>query len=168
MIKVMTVEKYNKFIKKQISKLTPIKYNQFYWWRKFKDKSPLSSKSSISDRIDNGDFDFSHYWFQAQHTLIEMEAKTGHIKEPDIRREEQTIFMERYRRLLNDFERDEKERISNYKRAITGLFSITKEDLEKEMETFDGTLEELYTFIRANYSYKKNQSKRGRPKKLSI
>jgi hypothetical protein len=97
-----------------------------------------------------------------------MEAKTGHIREPDIRREEQTIFMERYRRLLNDFEKDEKERISSYKKAITGLFNITKDDLEKEMETFDGTLKELYTFIRASYSYKTNQSKQGRPKKLII
>jgi hypothetical protein len=164
----MTNEKHNKFIQKQISKLKPVKYNPFFWWRKYKDKSPLSSKMSIPDRIDNGDFDFSNYYWQAKHNMLEMEAKTGHIKEPDIRREQQTIYMERYRRLMDDFEKDEKQRLSNYVKAITGLFNISKEEVEKKMEDFDGTLEEFYILIRSKYDYKKFQSKRGRPKKLSI
>jgi hypothetical protein len=155
-------------INKEIKKLTPLKYNQFFWWRKFKDKSPLSSKEAVHARIDNGDFDFSNYYWQAKHNMLEMEAKTGHIKEPDIRREQQTIYMERYRRLMDDFEKDEKQRLSNYVKAITGLFNINKEEVEKKMEDFDGTLEEFYILIRSKYDYKKFQSKRGRPKKLSI
>lgn len=141
-------------IHKQISKLQQLKYNQFYWWRKFKDKSPLSSKEAVHARIDNGDFDFSSYYWQAQYTLIEMEEKTGHISDPGNRHEAQTIYRERWRRLMNDYEKDESQRLVEYKKVITGLFEIEDEDLEKKMEEFDGTLKELYTLIKINYNFR--------------
>ena len=141
-------------IHKQISKLQQLKYNQFYWWRKFKDKSPLSSKEAVHTRIDNGDFDFSSYYWQAQYALVEMEEKTGHISDPGNRHEAQTIYRERWRRLMNDYEKDESQRLIEYKKAITGLFEIEDEDLEKKMEEFDGTLKELYTLIKINYNFR--------------
>ena len=141
-------------INKEISKLQPLKYNQFYWWRKFKEKSPLSNKDAMHAKIDNGDFDFSSYYWQAQYALMEMEEKTGHISDPAKRHEEQTIYRERYRRLMKDFEKDEPLRIINYKKNITNLFEIEDKDLEKLMETYDGTLKELYTFIKTNYNFR--------------
>ena len=141
-------------INKQISKLQPLKYNQFYWWRKFKEKSPLSNKDALHARIDNGDFDFSSYYWQAQYALIEMEEKTDHIKHPDNRREAQAIYMERYRRLMKDFEKDEPQRLENYIKVMTGLFEIEKDELEKKMEDFDGTLKELYILIKTNYNFR--------------
>jgi hypothetical protein len=143
-----------KTINKEISKLQPLKYNQFYWWRKFKEKSPLSNKNAMHAKIDNGDFDFSSYYWQAQYALLEMEEKTGHISDPAKRHEEQSIYRERYRRLMKDFEKDEPQRIINYKKNITNLFEIEDEDLEKLMETYDGTLKELYTFIKTNYNFR--------------
>ena len=153
-------------VNKEINKLQPLKYNQFYWWRKFKEKSPLSSKDAVHARIDNGDFDFSSYYWQAQYALLEMEEKTGHIKDPSTRHEAQTIYRERYRRLMNDFEKDELLRIENYIKAITSLFQIEKDELEKKMEIFDGTLKELYTLIKTNYDFRTIQKRRGRPKKI--
>jgi hypothetical protein len=154
------------FIEKQIQKLTPLKYNQFFWWRKFKEKSPLSNKDALHSRIDNGDFDFSSYYYQAQYALIEMEDKTSHISDPDIRREAQSIYMERYRRLMKDFEKDEPLRLENYIKAITNLFEIEKDELEKKMVDFDGTLKELYILIKTNYNFRTvKQQRRGRPKK---
>ena len=141
-------------IHKQISKLQPLKYNQFYWWRKFKDKSPLSSKEAVHARIDNGDFDFSSYYWQAQYALLEMEEKTGHISDPGNRHEAQTIYRERWRRLMNDYEKDESQRLAEYKKSITNLFEIEDKDLEKKMETFDGTLKELYTLIKTEYNFR--------------
>jgi transketolase len=141
-------------INKHISKLQPLKYNQFYWWRKFKDKSPLSSKEALHARIDNGDFDFSSYYWQAQYALIEMEEKTGHISDPSTRHESQTIYRERWRRLMNDYEKEEPQRLAEYKKAITNLFEIEDKDLEKKMEDFDGTLKELYTLIKTNYNFR--------------
>jgi len=152
-------------VTKEISKLQPLKYNQFYWWRKFKEKSPLSTKDAVHARIDNGDFDFSSYYWQAQYALLEMEEKTGHIKDPSIRHESQTLFRERYRRLMNDFEKDEPQRLESYVKTITGLFEIEKGELEKKMETFDGTLKELYILIKTNYNFRTIQKRRGRPKK---
>ena len=155
-------------VNKEIGKLQPLKYNQFFWWRKFKEKSPLSSKDAVHARIDNGDFNFSSYYWQAQYALLEMEEKTGHIKDPSTRHEAQTIYRERYRRLMNDFEKDEPLRIENYKKNITGLFEIEKDELESKMETFEGTLRELYDLIKATYNFRTKQKRRGRPKKYNI
>jgi hypothetical protein len=155
-------------ITKEISKLQPLKYNQFYWWRKFKDKSPLSSKEAVHARIDNGDFDFSSYYWQAQYALIEMEEKTGHIKDPAKRHEEQMIYRERHRRLMKDFEKEEPQRLANYIKVITDLFMIEEDELERKMETFDGTLKELYILIKTNYSFRTKQKRKGRPKKYNI
>jgi len=152
-------------VNKEINKLQPLKYNQFYWWRKFKEKSPLSTKDAVHARIDNGDFDFSSYYWQAQYALLEMEEKTGHIKDPSIRHESQTLFRERYRRLMNDFEKDEPQRLESYVKTMTGLFEIEKDELEKKMEEFDGTLKELYILIKTNYNFRAIQKRRGRPKK---
>jgi len=152
-------------VTKEISKLQPLKYNQFYWWRKFKEKSPLSTKDAVHARIDNGDFDFSSYYWQAQYALLEMEEKTGHITDPSIRHESQTLFRERYRRLMNDFEKDEPQRLESYIKTMTSLFEIEKDELEKKMENFDGTLKELYILIKTNYNFRAIQKRRGRPKK---
>jgi hypothetical protein len=153
-------------VNKEINKLQPLKYNQFYWWRKFKEKSPLSTKDAVHARIDNGDFDFSSYYWQAQYALLEMEEKTGHIKDPSIRHESQTLFRERYRRLMNDFEKDEPQRLESYVKTMTGLFEIEKDELENKMETFDGTLKELYILIKTNYNFRTIQKRKGRPKKI--
>jgi hypothetical protein len=153
-------------VNREISKLQPLKYNQFFWWRKFKEKSPLSNKEAVYARIDNGDFDFSSYYWQAQYALIEMEEKTGHIQDPSQRHEAQTIYRERWRRLMNDFEKDEPLRITNYKKNIIDLFEIEKEELETKMESFEGTLRELYDLIKATYNFRAKRKRKGRPKKI--
>jgi len=152
-------------INKEISKLQPLKYNQFYWWRKFKDKSPLSSKEAVHARIDNGDFDFSSYYWQAQYALLEMEEKTGHISNPSTKHETQSIYRERYRRLMNDYEKDEPQRLSNYVKVITDLFMIEEKELERMMENYEGTLKELYILIKNNYEFRTVRKRKGRPKK---
>ena len=152
-------------VNREIAKLQTIKYNQFFWWRKFKEKSPLSSKDALHARIDNGDFDFSSYYWQAQYAIHEMEEKTGHIVDPASRHESQAIYRERWRRLMNDFEKDEPQRLENYIKSITSIFEIEKEDLERKMEDFEGTLKELYILIKTNYSFRTKQ-KRRRSKKI--
>jgi hypothetical protein len=95
-----------------------------------------------------------------------MEEKTGHIDEPEKRREAQSIYMERWRRLMNDFEKDEPLRITNYKKNIIGLFEIEEEELENKMENFEGTLRELYDLIKATYNFRAKRKRKGRPKKI--
>jgi len=155
-------------INKEIGKLQPLKYNQFFWWRKFKDKSPLSNKDAVHARIDNGDFDFSSYYWQAQYAMLEMEEKTEHILNPSVRHEAQTLYRERYRRLMKDFEKDEPQRLEAYKKAMTDLFEIEVNDLDNKMENFEGTLRELYDLIKTTYNFRAKQKRRGRPKKYII
>ena len=161
----MLINHKRETINKEVGKLQPLKYNQFFWWRKFKDKSPLSSKDAMHARIDNGDFDFSSYYWQAQYAIQEMEDKTGHIADPVKRHEAQAIYRERYRRLMKDFEKDEPQRLDAYIKSMTRLFEIEEDELEKKMEEFDGTLKELYILIKNNYEFRAKQKRRGRPKK---
>jgi len=162
----MLIEHTKQTVSKEISKLQPLKYNQFFWWRKFKDKSPLPNNSAVHARIDNGDFDFSSYYWQAQYALLEMEEKTGYINDPSKRHDAQKIYRERYRRLMVDFEKDEPQRLESYIKVMTGLFEIEKEELENKMESFDGTLKELYDLIKITYNFRTKQKRRGRPKKI--
>ena len=83
-----------------------------------------------------------------------MEEKTGHISDPGNRHDAQTIYRERYRRLMNDYEKDEAQRLAEYKKTITNLFEIEDNDLEKKMEDYDGTLKELYILIKNNYNFR--------------
>ena len=43
-------------ILKKLSNYTPLKYNQFYWWRNWGPKNkPLFNSRPLLDRIKNGD-----------------------------------------------------------------------------------------------------------------
>jgi hypothetical protein len=53
-------------LQKEFSKLQKLNYNQFRWWRMYDVKNkPLDKRKPLRDRILNGDYDFSHYWYQA-------------------------------------------------------------------------------------------------------
>ena len=69
---------------------------------------------------------------------------------------------------MKDFEKDEPQRLEAYKKAITNLFEIEDNDLDNKMESFEGTLRELYDLIKATYNFRAKQKRRGRPKKYSI
>ena len=151
----MSITHSKETILQEVNKLQRLNYNQFFWWRKFRPKQKELSKQAYSvDKIRNGDFDFSHYYWQAQYALLEMEEKTGHISDPGNRHDAQTIYRERYRRLMNDYEKDEAQRLAEYKKTITNLFEIEDNDLEKKMEDYDGTLKELYILIKNNYNFR--------------
>ena len=58
-------------IRKQISKLQPLNYNQFRWWRKFdQPQKSLPNNAPLLDKIKNGDLEFSHYYWQAKFTEL--------------------------------------------------------------------------------------------------
>ncbi len=58
---------------KEIKKLKPLNYNQFKWWRRFNTKTlPLPKGSTFLQRIQNGEYEFSHYFWQWKLTEIEI------------------------------------------------------------------------------------------------
>ena len=51
----------------KISQLQPLNYNQFRWWRRFDSPNkPLHKNSDLLRKIRNGDYEFSHYYWQAR------------------------------------------------------------------------------------------------------
>jgi len=59
--------------------------------------------------------------------------------------------MEKYRRLIEDFEKDEKKRLLEFKRAVRQVFKISSEEYDEVFENFVGTLEEFYYFMESRY-----------------
>lgn len=152
-------------ILKELSELKPIKYNQFRWWRRWESKKPLLPRTKpLIDRILNGDFDFSNYFWQAQYCLIEIEEKKSIAKDNLHWLEIITIDRTRYTRLIEDFERDENERLAELEKSFLQSFHISKEDYRSYLEKFDGTIEELYHYISGKCFTK--TSKRGRSKAI--
>ena len=92
----------------EISKLRPLNYNRFMWWRRFDQKKrPLDKKSPLLDKIKNGDLEFSHYYWQALYTEIEMNEKRNECIDDQHWIEQTRVDKQRRRRLYDDFEKDE-------------------------------------------------------------
>jgi len=140
-------------LEKKFSKLRKLNYNRFRWWRMYDNpKENLHKNQPFRDRIMNGDFEFSHFKYQAmwcEHDL----NKIWEECEPDIGKynEQSSILKSRRKRLMEDFERDEKERLSSLTKEFQINFKIDKEQIEKEMMNFDGSILNLYYHIEDKY-----------------
>ena len=82
-------------------------YNKFYWWRRFKMRETLHPLKPLYDKIKNGDYEMSDYFYQAKYELELLDEKLVGVKDVKARHEATGLSMERYRRLMDDFEKDE-------------------------------------------------------------
>jgi hypothetical protein len=146
-------------VDKEISKLKSINYNKFYWWRLYSTKnSALPKNSSLLARIKNGDMDYSHYYWMAQKALYNAYSKVDiskHTLTDQI--EILSIDLERYRHLMDDFLKDEKNKLDEIYKCFLKEFHITREDFEKCIFNFEGDLEELYNHIKNFYTKKSSK-----------
>jgi hypothetical protein len=155
-------------VAKEISKLQPLNYNQFRWWRRFDTKvKPLPKGSTFIQRIKNGEYEFSHYYWQWK--LSEIELNELHKKyNGDIQRllENNSVDLARRKRLIEDFEKDENARLDSLLKGFLREFDMTKEDYYLHIENFDGTIEEFYMYCLKTFDKTgKQPERRGRPKK---
>lgn len=157
-----------KIIKKEISKLKPLNYNQFRWWRRFDSKNqPLPHKSKLIDRIKNGDFDFSHYFWQAQLCELEINEKLIEYK-GDIQKliEKNGVDLARRKRLWEDFNKIENETLQSLKNEFLREFVMSSEEYDDHIIKFGGTLEEFYVYCLKTFDKSgKPVERRGRPPK---
>ena len=134
-----------------------LRYNPFRWWRLYdRINKPLDKRQPLLLRIQNGDFDYSHYIYQAElveHKINELYIKCGGNNEKFI--DESRLEGARRQRLLDDFEKDENNKLDLLKIEFSKQYRITKEQVEKEMLNCLGTLEDLYYIIEEKYSIKK-------------
>jgi len=136
------------FLETELSKLWSNKYNCFKWWRRYKSRDVLPKKYPLYQKIVNGDYDPSTYLYQADHEVHLLSDKIKNVKHPDEAHDIKNLFMERRRRLLIDYEKEEASIMRELKSDFCKTFNIDKKLLESEMETFDGTLIELYNHLK--------------------
>jgi len=153
---------------KEIRKLQPLNYNKFFWWRRYDSPTkPLPKGTSFLDRIKNGEFEFSHYYYQALYCEMEINQKYAEYKQ-DMQKllEKHKIDLQRRKRLWEDFEKGEKNTLDELKENFMSHFVISEEEYEELIGDFDGTIEELYYYVRKTFDHSiKPRKKRGRPKK---
>jgi hypothetical protein len=136
------------FLEQQLLKLTPKRYNQFVWWRRYEVRQTLSEKSPLHSKIVNGDYEHSDYYYQAQMENYLLEDKIKDIKYFEDQLEHRSLFGARWKRLIDDYEKDEKEIVRKMKKDFKATFGIPGDELELIMEDFDGTTLDLYTHIK--------------------
>jgi hypothetical protein len=137
-------------LEKEFSKLRKLKYNQFRWWRMYDNPNPTKPKHSmLIDKIRNGDFDYSHFRYQAmwcEHEINKVYQKYG-LEDRGRFVEETSLLRSRRKRLLEDYYKDEDSKLEEIAINFSRTFRLSKDEIKKVMETFGGTLEEMYIHL---------------------
>ena len=170
-IKESSIRHSKEMVLSHIKKLQPLNYNKFMWWRTHTDKVvPLGKRALLKDRILNGDFNPSSYFWQAQYALYVAKDKLDLTKH-DTRYQLDIagVDFERYKKLMDDFEKEEKARMFALYDAFTSEYNITKEELEEKFLNWSGDILSFYYYAE-EFLYKTPASNRkegrGRPKKV--
>ena len=145
-IKESCIRHSREVVMEHIKKLQPLNYNKFMWWRTHTDKVvPLGKRAPLKERILNGDFNPSSYFWQAQLALYMAKDKLDLTKH-DSRYQIDICAVDfaRYKRLMEDFEKEETSRIEALYEGFTDAFQITKEELEEEFLKWPGDILSFY------------------------
>ena len=129
----------------------------FYWYRRFKAHKSLPYKARLLDKIENGDFEYSEFFQQADWELHWMKEEQKEFKQnykgfdnP----ENDTLYMDieikarkRWSKLIEDGMKDVQNRMDRLVNGLYRLFKVSKDTIREEMEEFDGTTKEFYYHI---------------------
>ena len=153
----------------KISQLQPLNYNQFRWWRRFDSlNTTLHKNSTLLDKIQNGDYEFSHYYWQAKYA--EMEIDDLHQEtypDAELFIEKNALNSTRRKRLWMDFEKDETEKMRLLQKDFHHKFKMSRKQVREEMEEFGGTLEDYYHYCNNQFGTRQEKLQtRGRPRKV--
>jgi hypothetical protein len=172
-IKETSIRHSREVVMKHINKLQPLNYNKFMWWRTHTDKVvPLGKRALLKERILNGEFNPSSFFWQAQLALYTAKDKldlSHHDAQYQI--EMCAVDFARHKRLMEDFEKEETNRMAALYDAFTSAYRITKDELEEKFLNFNGTILDFYNYAE-QFLYttpaenRKNMRGRGRPKKV--
>lgn len=153
-------------ITQRLQNLRPLKYNQFRWWRNFDVPKPLPKNLFIEQRINNGDFEPSPYFWMAQLVLWEKHDNDNLNLEPFERAKRGGLLLKKYERLMHDFEVDDKDRLDSFIDAIYNHFEVDKDTISEEIKEFGSTIKDYYIYAKQKYIVRRTYlKKRGRPKK---
>ena len=134
-----------KTVQKHLSKLQKLNYSAFRWWRNYQVPKPLPKTALMIHRIKNGDFETSPYFWMAQAALWEKHDNDNNNKlEAYDQRKRGSMLLSKYERLMDDFKKDETERIETFINELSLAFKLDKEQLQNEFNEFPGTIIEFY------------------------
>lgn len=136
-------------IEERLSQLPKKTYNQFVWWRRYQQRQVLADRSSLYYKLINGDYDTSDYYYQAEHENYLLEDATKNLKTYEEKLDKIGLFRARYKKLHEDFIKEEEEILKKMKKDFIKELKITKDELDTIMETFDGTPLEMYEHIKS-------------------
>tara|TARA_R110001592_G_scaffold53499_6_gene164018 strand:+ start:204 stop:707 length:504 start_codon:yes stop_codon:yes gene_type:complete len=158
-----------KLVLKEIKKLQPLNYNRFMWWRRYTSKTqPLHKNSDLLSKIQNGDYEFSQYYWQAKYTELEINEIYDEYY-PDFQKfnEKNAVNGARRKRLWDDFEKEENGRLNQIIKDFYINFKMEKIQVKEEMGEFGNSIEKFYIYCEKKFG-KRNKplSTRGRPKKI--
>lgn len=110
------------------------KYDRYMWWRSYTLKNPpLSSKHPLRDRILNGDFDLGPFVFEIELVEHRINEKCKDHKYEDTAREAIQLDKARRKRLQEDRDKDEVNKLQELKKSFLFEFRMTKEQYDKEV-----------------------------------
>ncbi len=132
-------------------------YNRFHWWRSYVSKNkPLSTKEPLCDRILNGDFDFGPFMYEAEVVEHRLNKKYKELRfDPGKYVEETSLDRARRKRLLEDFEVDEKRKLEDLAKSFSKLTGLEEEEVLDELAEYDDTLIEFYYHLTEKYRKKR-------------
>lgn len=143
-----------KVILKEINKLIPIKHNPYFWWRRWKPKNkPLHKRKGLLEKIENGDYDIPHFYWQAQYSLMELNKMYNELPYETFI-ENSGVERRRYNKLMEEFYKEDDQRIEKLIEEFTNKFTINcTKKIENIILEFGGTIKELYFHFEENYKY---------------
>lgn len=124
-------------------------YNPFQWWKRGKKKKRLPQNAHLFDKIQNGDFDYSYYFTEAEEARREYSSIFQRVMKEtgnDYAQARHEARMKNVRALKLD-EEAEKDEFRILKELRDSLHEKFGFDLwDKMMEEDPMTLEELYDY----------------------
>jgi len=172
-VKQGNIKHSREVVMEHIKKLQPLNYNKFMWWRTHTDKVvPLGKRAPLKERILNGEFNPSSYFWQAQLSLYAALDKVN-LETDDHQKQVEMLQLDmaRHKRLMEDFEKEEPARMEALYDAFTSAFKLTHEELEEKFLNWSGDIMSFYehaeNFLHTTPAENRKRM-RGRPRKEKI
>ena len=134
-------------LQERISTFQKKNYDRWYWWRRFQPRQTLHPYRRLDERIPNGDFEVSDYYWQIKYEDVLEQEALANEDSTDKRHEIRCLYSERKRRLSKDYEADEAKILNEMYKAFRNELGMKQDQVDEEMINFDGTLAEFYTYL---------------------